>query len=158
MDTGTQSYQCPPEREGEPVPQSLRWPQVQEASEALMLPDGAPGGANSLQALPTPRLRRAPGQRPRGQGGGADRMHLPQLAFIRGRGRGSRVPRTPAQALSGRSPQSVHLGDKADVCLTEREGEEVEQKGTERGKCLHLFYQSLVSHISPAAPGKEATD
>ena len=32
---GTQSYQCPPEHEGEAVPQGLRWTQVQEASEAL---------------------------------------------------------------------------------------------------------------------------
>lgn len=60
----------------------------------------------------------------------------------------------------GVTPQSVHLGDRADVCLTERGRERRwNRKGQKEEKCLHLFYQSfLVSHISPAAPGKEATD
>ena len=91
-------------------------------------------------------------------------MHLHQLVFIRGRGRGSRVPTdAPEHALSGVTPQSIPLGDGADVYLTERGREGMERrwnrKEQKEEKCLHSFYQSfLVSHISPATPGKEVTD
>ena len=127
-------------------------------------PDGTPGGVNSLQSLPMPRLRRAPGQRSRGQGEVLTGCTCTSWCSSEEGEEAHVCPLMPqSMHCLGVTPQSIPLGDGADVYLTERGREGMERrwnrKEQKEEKCLHLFYQSfLVSHISPATPGKEATD
>ena len=86
-----------------------------------MLPDGTSGGVNSLQALPTPRLRRAPGQRSRGQGEALTGCTCTSWRSSEEGEEAHVCPRTPQHMhCLGVTPQSIYLGDEADVCLTER--------------------------------------
>lgn len=113
-----------------------------EASEALTLPDGTPRGMNSLQALPTPRLRRAPGQRSRGQGEALTGCTCTSWRSSEEGEEAHVCPERPAHALSGRYP-SEHPSRGMGRCVHVLQERGRRGGGTERNRKGNAFIYSI---------------